>query len=221
MINSKSIQLKNLIIKLEKNAAKLPLAKISQDIVPPDGNPDAEIFFIGEAAGYHEHLQRKPFVGLAGKLLTRSLEENGLRREDVWISNILKVRPPNNRDPLPEEIAAYKPYLDEEINIIKPKIIVTLGRFSLGKFLPGVFISQVHGQARWIDWDSRKIIIFPMYHPAAALRNGNVMRSFRDDFQKLIKIIDTLNKPSIKENQVSEIKSSTDTPIEDSQLQLI
>lgn len=190
-----SQKLTQLINQLENDFQKLPLANKPSDIVPPAGNPDAEIMFIGEAAGYHEHLQRKPFVGLAGKLLTRTLIESGMQRADVWISNILKVRPPQNRDPLPEEIASYAPYLDAEIEIIKPKIIVTLGRFSMGKFLKNAFISQVHGQARWIDWKNTKIIIFPMYHPAAALRNGKVMQSFKADFSKLSEIINILKKP--------------------------
>ena len=132
--------------RLEKDVNKLPLAKNISDIVPPEGNSDALVMFIGEAAGYHEHLKRRPFVGVAGKLLTKSLEEVGMIRDEVWISNVLKVRPPGNRDPLPEEIEAYRPYLDEEINIIKPKIIVTLGRFSMAKFIPNSYISTEREQ---------------------------------------------------------------------------
>lgn len=220
MPSDQSFQLSALIAKLEKNAPRLPLAKTARDIVPPAGNPEAEIFFIGEAAGYHEHLQRKPFVGQAGKLLTKLLEENGLHREDVWISNILKVRPPDNRDPLPEEIAAYKPYLDEEIRIIKPKVIVTLGRFSLAKFFPEVYISQIHGQARWVDYAGQKILIFPMYHPAAALRNGSVMLSFRTDFKKLVDVLRVLKQPPIVEEPQPETPTAADS-ISDNQLQLI
>jgi uracil-DNA glycosylase len=125
-------------------------------------------------------------------LLTQTLTEIGLRREAVWISNLIKTRPPENRDPLPEEIKAYSKYLDREIEIIEPKVIVTLGRFSMSKFLPGAKISQIHGQARWTDWEDRKILVVPMYHPAAALRAGEVMRQFREDFGKLKQILITV-----------------------------
>lgn len=205
-------KLKQIIHKLEKDVRVLPLAKKSSDIVPPEGNPNAEIMFIGEAAGYHEHIKRRPFVGAAGKLLEKSLEEIGIKREQVWISNVLKVRPPQNRDPLPEEIEAYKPFLDAEIRIIKPKIIVPLGRFSMRKFLPKTFISRAHGNALWIDWKDQRILIFPMYHPAAALRNSTVLEEFKQDFIKLSNIIKTLNNQSetAKETVASDQKDSQD-----------
>ena len=195
----RQVQLAALIKEMEAAAGELPLTKVARDIVPPEGNPNAEIMFIGEAAGYHESVQRRPFVGVAGKLLTQTLQEIGLRREEVWISNMLKCRPPNNRDPLPEELAAYSAYLDREIDIIEPKVIVTLGRFSMGKFLPGVKISQVHGQARWMDWQGRKILVVPMYHPAAALRAGEVMRQFKADFGKLRDMINKIDNISAEE----------------------
>lgn len=185
--------------KLEQDAPKLPLVQSAKDTVPGEGNPEAEIMFIGEAAGYHESVQRRPFVGLAGQLLNKTLIENGLKREEVYISNILKARPPNNRDPLPEEIDAYAPYLDAEINIIQPKIIATLGRFSMGKFLPFVKISQVHGQPRWIDWKGRKILIMPLYHPAAALRSTQLLNVFKADFAKLPQLLKTINEPPAPE----------------------
>jgi len=189
-------ELQKVMERLESDAQSLPLARSVKDIVPAEGNPQAQLMFIGEAAGYHEHVERRPFVGPAGKLLTRSLEENGLKREDVWISNILKVRPPQNRDPLPEEIEAYRTYLDEEIQIIKPKIIATLGRFSMGKFIPDVYITRIHGQAHRVEWKGRKIIIFPMYHPAAALRNQKIMEAYKADFVKLANVLQTLIKQS-------------------------
>jgi len=191
--------LDDLVKEMEAAAGKLPLTKKATDIVPPEGNPDAEVMFIGEAAGYHESVQRRPFVGAAGKLLTITLEEIGIQREDVFIANMLCCRPPNNRDPLPEELAAYGVYLDREIEIIEPKIIVTLGRFSMGKFLPGAKISQVHGQARWINWQGGKTLVVPMFHPAAALRAGEVMRQFKTDFGKLKQIIDNLHNVPKKE----------------------
>jgi DNA polymerase len=211
--------LKVLIEKLEQNSKELPLANEPSDIIPPEGNPDAELMFIGEAAGYHEHLQRRPFVGVAGKLLSKIFEEVGIKREDVWISNILKVRPPRNRDPLDEEIEAYRSYLDQEIQLIKPKIIITLGRFSMAKFLPNTYISKVHGQARWIDWQGDRLLVFPMYHPAAALRNGQVMKLFKEDFEKLDKIIKTLNNQSNADDDQENLEKG-DKPRKDIDQQL-
>jgi len=206
-------KLETLRKKLEKNAPNLPLAKTFKDIVPGEGNPEAMLMFIGEAAGYYEHLQRRPFVGAAGKLLTQSLEDIGISREDVWISNILKVRPPENRDPLPEEIKAYKPYLDAEVQIIKPKIIVTLGRYSMTKFFPQTYITKIHGQAHWVDWEGRRLIVFPMYHPAAALRSQKVMELFKADFEILARIINSLNNQSIPGNMENEAEKLQDSEI--------
>lgn len=208
MTNEKELQ--KVTERLEHDAQSLPLAKSAKDIVPAEGNPQAQLMFIGEAAGYHEHVARRPFVGPAGKLLTRSLEENGLEREDVWISNILKVRPPENRDPLPEEIEAYRAYLDEEIQIIKPKIIATLGRFSMAKFIPNVYITRVHGQAHRVEWKGRKMIIFPMYHPAAALRNQKIMEAYKADFVKLANVLQTLKNQSEPEETADETEKSED-----------
>ncbi len=166
----------------------MPLIRSANDVVFGNGNPNAEILFIGEAAGYHESIEHKPFVGQAGKLLIKTMKENlGLDREQVYITNIVKTRPPDNRDPTPEEIEAFRPYLDKEIEIISPKIIVTLGRYSMGKFISGVTISKIHGQARFYELPTMnyKLIIFPMYHPAAALRAGSVMAQFVADFGKL------------------------------------
>lgn len=180
---------------MEALAGKLPLTETARDIVPAEGSPEAEVMFIGEAAGYHESVQRRPFVGAAGKLLTRVLAGNGLARDKVWISNMVKSRPPGNRDPKPEEIEAFRPFLDREIEIIKPKIIVTLGRFSMAKFLGElVKIGQVHGQARWVELtlpagEKFRTVALPMYHPAAALRSGSIMAALGDDFRKLPSIL--------------------------------
>ena len=163
----------------------LPLIKKPEDIIPGDGNPDAKIVFVGEAGGYHESVQRKPFVGNAGMLLNQLLHSIELERKDIYITNMVKTRPPENRDPLPEELEAFGKYLDKEIEIINPKIIVTLGRFSMAKFLPGVKISIVHGSAFVVNWKGREIKVVPMYHPAAALRNGDVMFQIKEDFLKL------------------------------------
>jgi uracil-DNA glycosylase len=168
--------------------ADLPLKNGATKLVFGEGNPLSKILFIGEGPGYWEDQQGRPFVGNAGKLLDKSLEEIGLRRKDVFITNVVHYRPPENRDPEPAEIAAFQPYLDRIIEIIDPDVIVTLGRFSMGKFLPDVKISQVHGEPNTINW-GRKRVVFPMYHPAAALRAGTVMESFKSDFKKLLMLI--------------------------------
>jgi len=183
--DEKKIELAKLKKDLESRT-DMPLLRSANDVVFGNGNPDSEILFIGEAAGYHESIEHKPFVGQAGKLLIKNLKEKlGLDREQVYITNIVKTRPPDNRDPLPEEIEAFRPYLDKEIEIIQPRIIVTLGRFSMGKFIPDVTISRVHGQARFVDFGGKRYIVFPMYHPAAALRAGSMMKLFEEDFGKL------------------------------------
>lgn len=158
--------------------------------VPGEGSPNAEVIFIGEGPGYFEDLQGRPFVGQAGKLLDKLLQSIKLPREEVFIGNVVKHRAPENRDPLPEEIKACEQYLDDQIRIINPKIIVTLGRFSMNKFLPGEYISNVHGQSRYVDFGSKRRIIIPMYHPAAALRNGAIMNQLVLDFKKITSFLE-------------------------------
>lgn len=225
MVNKKAL-LDRITFQMEKDVKKLPLASLPQEIVPAEGNPEAEIMFIGEAAGYHELIQRRPFVGAAGRLLSEALRQNNFSREEVWISNVVKTRPPANRDPEPEEIEAFRPYLDKEIEIIKPRIIATLGRFSMAKFLgPTVKISQVHGQARWVNFvlpnhGELRVVVLPMYHPAAALRSTKVKVMFEKDFKKLTQILERLNKKrgKIKEevpkvpkvSKVSEAENSSE-----------
>jgi uracil-DNA glycosylase len=154
--------------------------------VPGEGSDKAEIMFIGEGPGSAEDAQGKPFVGAAGKFLTRMLEETGLSRDDVFITNIVKHRPPENRDPLPEEIEACWPYLEEQVKALKPKLIVLLGRHAMGRFLPGLKISEVHGQAKrskgiWSD----KQVYFPVYHPASALYNPGLRQTLINDMKKI------------------------------------
>ncbi len=153
--------------------------------VPGEGSPQAEVMFIGEAPGFNEDQRGIPFCGRAGKLLDQALESIGWRRQSVFITNVVKCRPPNNRDPLPEEITACQPFLNWQIKIIKPLMIVTLGRFSMAKFLPNVKISQVHGQVYPVRWQGLKLVVVPLYHPAAALRNGRLRQVFLDEFAKL------------------------------------
>jgi len=193
--------------KLEKMAddGLLPLASSAQQTVPGEGNPDAEIMFIGEAAGRNEAIQRRPFVGIAGKMLQRELEKQGLKREDVYISNVVKARPPENRDPLPEEIAAYKTLLDEEIDILQPSVIVTLGRFSMAKFIPDAKISHIHGRLHRVTIGAKQYYVLPFFHPAAALRRGSVMESFIADFEKLPKIVQWVKEQKSTQKMKDEI----------------
>ena len=198
--------LSTLYKKIEKAIKDLPLAHSAKDIVPGDGSASASILFIGEAPGYHESVERRPFVGVSGKLLRKTIDEVGLKPETYYISNIVKVRPPNNRDPLPEEILAYKPFLDKEIEIINPELIVTLGRFSMAKFLPDVKISQVHGRIHKLKWEGHLQYVFPMYHPAAALRSGQMRAHFLEDMKKMPKVIQWIKDQKELKNQTELVK---------------
>lgn len=184
-----SNQLQILNQRLEESYRSLPLVSKKEDIVPGEGKIGATIMMIGEAPGFHESVQRRPFVGRSGQLLRKTVAEIGLATDSIYISNIVKARPPENRDPTPEEIFAYKPFLDEEIEILSPKLIVTLGRFSLNKFLPEVRISGVHGRLHKIDWNKKTRFVLPMYHPAAALRGTQIKNQFIADFAKIPKIL--------------------------------
>lgn len=159
--------------------------------VPGEGNACADIMFVGEAPGKKEDEQGIPFIGAAGKFLSEMLGTINLKREDIYITNVIKYRPPNNRDPLPEEIAACMPWLHEQIKIIQPKIIVTLGRHAMEHFIPGKKISEVHGQVfRRTFPDIGPQTFFILYHPAAALYNGGLRQTLIADFQKISKVID-------------------------------
>lgn len=169
------------------------LRKTATQLVMGDGNLDADIVFIGEAPGKNEDEQGVPFVGAAGKFLDEMLASVNLKRDDIYITNIVKYRPPNNRDPLPEEKHAFWPYLVRQLQIINPKIIVTLGRHSMEYFLPGMYISQIHGQAKRIAFDDHKVVIVPLYHPAAALYNGSLRETLLADFSHIPAIIKQLS----------------------------
>lgn len=196
------------------------LAREATNLVMGVGSLDAEIVFIGEAPGKNEDLLAQPFVGAAGKFLDEMLALVGMKRGDVYITNIVKYRPPNNRDPLPDEKKAFWPFLLKEINIIQPKIIATLGRHSMENFLPSMRISTVHGQpkriklrlssSKVVDSSSEKnnnnpnyelqttnydtVVILPLFHPAAALYNGAMRATLIEDFQTIPKIIELINK---------------------------
>lgn len=155
--------------------------------VPGEGSPDTEVVFVGEGPGQNEDRQGRPFVGAAGTLLQELLAMIGWRREDVFITNVVKCRPPNNRDPEPDEIAACQPYLQRQLDVLDPALLVTLGRFSLQNFMPGDRISRVHGTERPIDPASgaRAATGYALYHPAAALRQGSLKETMQRDMAKV------------------------------------
>jgi uracil-DNA glycosylase len=161
------------------------LSRSRNHAVPGEGNIHSRIMFIGEGPGWHEDQQGRPFVGNAGKFLNELLAKAGLEREDVFITNVVKCRPPGNRDPLPDEIAACSTYLERQMKAIDPDVVVTLGRFSMAKFFPGERISRIHGQAKKIG---RRLVV-PMYHPAAALHQAALRGAIEDDFAKLPKML--------------------------------
>jgi DNA polymerase len=164
-------------------ACKLHLSR--KQAVPGEGPPEAEIMFIGEGPGFHENEQGRPFVGAAGRFLEELLAGIGLTREQVFICNVVKCRPPGNRDPLPEEIDACWTYLERQIQAVNPKVIATLGRFSMARFLPNARISAVHGQARSMGGR----LVVPMFHPAAALHQPSLRRTVEADFARLPEIM--------------------------------
>lgn len=172
----------------------LPLRAGSTQLVFGTGNTEAKVLCIGEGPGRMEDIQGLPFVGPAGKLLDKLLILAGLERKKVFITNVVHHRPPNNRDPIPSEIEAYGKYLDKIIKIIDPKVILTLGRFSMAKFLPNVFISGVHGKKFDVSWKGKSKVVVPMYHPAASLRNGSILKEEKEDFLRLRQILLDLGK---------------------------
>lgn len=161
--------------------ARCALCNSRTKAVPGEGNPHARLLFIGEGPGFHEDRQGRPFVGPSGQFLDELLRSINLKREDVFITNVVKCRPPENRDPLPKEIAACADYLDRQIAAIKPRVIVTLGRHSMEKFFGGEKISVIHGRPRQKDG----YMCIPMFHPAAALRTESYKIALREDFKKI------------------------------------
>jgi uracil-DNA glycosylase len=161
------------------------LCETRTNAVPGEGPEDARIMFIGEGPGFNEDRQGRPFIGAAGKFLDQLLGAAGMKRADVYITNIVKCRPPNNRDPMPDEIEACSKWLDRQIELIKPEVIVTLGRHSMNRFIPGATISRIHGDPRVVDG----ITVVPMFHPAAALHQERYRSLIVADFQKLPAIL--------------------------------
>ena len=164
---------------------KCDIAKLRTKVVPGEGAENAEIIFIGEAPGWHEDQQGRPFVGQAGQFLDRLLASINLNRQQVYIANVIKCRPPDNRDPLPAEIQNCCQWLDSQIEIIKPKMIVTLGRYSMARYFPGKSISKIHGTAVKRD----NVIYYAMYHPAAALHQQSLKQAIETDMQKIPRLL--------------------------------
>lgn len=183
----------------------LPLRE--SNLVFGEGSVDASVLFIGESPGYHEDQQRRPFVGRAGQLLDKLIAGVGWKREEVYITNIIKRRPPENRDPSPEEIKAYKPYLAKQIEIINPKIVVPLGRFAMNYFLPSAKITRDQGKV----FRAGKWFIVPLFHPAAALRGTGTLNALTESFRKLPVIIEkyeSLAEEVVESDVNEEIVSS-------------
>lgn len=183
--------------KLISNCQRCELYKIKTNDVPGSGNPHAKIMFIGEAPGKEEDLRGEPFVGAAGKFLSQMIENIGLQREDVFIANTLKHRPPQNRDPKPEEIQACWPFLAKQINLVDPLLIVFLGRHALQIFFPNLAISKVHGKAFSKIFDGKKRIFLALYHPAAAFYNSGMKTILEEDFKKIPSLLAKIESEEI------------------------
>lgn len=198
---TKESRLKDLKEEIIQKKVCQALASEATNLVFGEGDPDSQIVFIGEAPGKNEDLKGLPFVGAAGKFLDDMLSQINLKRSSVYITNIVKYRPPNNRDPLPEEKKEFLPYLKRQIEIIRPKIVVTLGRHSLNCFLPKAQISKIHSKVLKIKLvldeaknDQLEILLVPLFHPAAALYNGSMRKTLIDDFNNLPIILKKLSK---------------------------
>lgn len=192
---TKQAQLDELEAQIKKNRPCISLEETATQLVFGSGNTDAEIVFVGEAPGKNEDEKGVPFVGAAGKFLDEMLSSANMARSDVYITNIVKYRPPNNRDPLPEEKAEFWPYLLKQISIIKPKIIATLGRHSGQAFIKDLRISADHGRPKRIkivrEGKEEIMLILPLYHPAAALYDGSLRATLLKDFQTVPKLLQT------------------------------
>jgi DNA polymerase len=173
-----------------RGCQKCPLARGRLKAVPGEGPSEARVLMIGEAPGYHETQQGRPFVGPAGQFLDELLAVAGLKRSDVFITNVVKCRPPGNRDPQPDEIEACSDYLSRQIAALRPRVVVTLGRYSLGRFLPGQPISRIHGVPRRVG----SVTVFPMYHPAAALHQPTLRNTLLEDMAKLPGMLEQLER---------------------------
>lgn len=188
------------------NCRDCELAEHRTRVVPGEGPENAELLFIGEAPGWHEDQQGRPFVGAAGAFLDQLLTSIGLSRKQVYIANVVKCRPPGNRDPLPAEIQSCGQWLERQIEIIHPRMIVTLGRYSLARYFPGQSISKIHGKARKKD----DIVYYPMYHPAAALHQGSLRHIIEADMLRIPEILAQAGKISETPAQAQQLSLTLD-----------
>lgn len=191
-VAAKQKELKKIMDKILADNPVPDLRVGATQLVFGDGSADADLVFIGEAPGKNEDEQGLPFVGAAGKFLNEMLAMIGLKRSDVYITNIVKYRPPDNRDPYPDEKVAFLPYLRAQLEAIKPKLVITLGRHSMECFLPGLQISQCHGQPKRYNDQ----VYLPLFHPAAALYNGAMRQTLIEDFMKIPAILRKINQES-------------------------
>ncbi len=180
-----------------RTCEKCQLSQSRTLAVPGEGPEDARILFIGEAPGFHEDRRGRPFVGAAGQYLTELLAKVGLKRETVYIANVIKCRPPGNRDPLPDEIATCRTYLDRQIDLLRPRLVVTLGRFSMERYFPGASISRIHGQPKRVG----SVIYYPMFHPAAALHQPRWKSLLDEDFARIPGLLEQLEQIEEQEDQ--------------------
>jgi len=204
-----------------RDCQRCQLASGRTQVVFGTGNPQASIMFVGEAPGFYEDREGVPFVGAAGKLLTELLQSIGLKRSDIYIANVIKCRPPNNRDPLPDEIDTCKPFLLQQIELIQPKLVCTLGNFATQTLLERkVGITKVRGQVIRLE----NFVVFPLLHPAAALHQGNLRVPLKEDFQKLKAVLEQMSnaptlpnatsQPTLSAHQESPKDTPADPPIQ-------
>jgi uracil-DNA glycosylase family 4 len=187
---NKELEIKKLKEKIKADQS-LPFRKTALNLVFGEGSLNPKVYFLGEAPGRFEDETGRPFVGRSGKFLREQISKSGIDQKDVYITSVVRFRPPNNRTPKPFEVAAYEKYVNEELRIIQPKIIVTLGAVSLKKFST-ISITKIHAKLLDIEWFGLKFKLFPLFHPAAALRNPKIKRLVESDFKKLKKILTTV-----------------------------
>lgn len=193
---------------------RCPLAETRTHVVFGSGDPDADLMVVGEAPGFHEDQQGVPFVGQAGRLLDSLLAGIGLRREDVYVANTLKCRPPGNRDPLPDEIAACEPLLFREIELVKPRVVATLGNFAT-KLLSGrpLGITRVHGQELTVTLGTTPVVLYPLFHPAAALYTPSMLAVLESDFARIPALLDGDDRPLGVDVDVEEAAPAPRAPV--------
>ncbi|MBM3166876.1 MAG: uracil-DNA glycosylase [Chloroflexi bacterium] len=184
-----------------KRCQDCDLAKNRTKVVPGEGPDNAALLFIGEAPGWHEDQQGRPFVGPAGQFLEELLSTIGLKRDQVFIANVIKCRPPANRDPLPGEIQSCKKWLDRQIELIQPKVVITLGRYSMARYFPNQSISKIHGKAK----KEGELTYYAMYHPAAALHQGSLRKIIEADMLKIPQLLAQANKLTETETETQQL----------------